>query len=79
MNICFRSKVKFNKGSKSNQNDEAFKSVGGVTTSNVPGTTLGVIEVDLGDGKVLYDTPGLILEGSFLEWVGGEEVRKRKE
>ena len=49
--------------------------MGGVTTSNLPGTTLGVIEVDLGEGKKLYDTPGLIVDGSFTKVCEGEELK----
>ena len=34
---------------------------GGVTTSFLPGTTLGITELDLGNGFALFDTPGLIV------------------
>ena len=49
--------------------------MGGVTTSNLPGTTLGVIEVDLGQGKTLYDTPGLIIQESFTRHCSTDELK----
>jgi ribosome biogenesis GTPase A len=47
----------------------------GVTTSPLPGTTLGVIKMDLGDGKTLMDTPGLLIEGSMTKLMSGEEMK----
>jgi len=41
---------------------QALKGLGGgVTTSFLPGTTLGITELDLGNGLSLFDTPGLIV------------------
>ena len=34
---------------------------GGVTTSSLPGTTLDLTELDLGNGHSMFDTPGLIV------------------
>ena len=41
---------------------QALKGMGGgVTASYLPGTTLGITELDLGNGMSLFDTPGLIV------------------
>ncbi|GMH92922.1 hypothetical protein TL16_g12489 [Triparma laevis f. inornata] len=74
--ISKREGKRIGRGSKKNKFSAELKSVGGVTESNVPGTTLGVIEIELSEGKKLYDTPGLIVEGSFLEYFKGEELKK---
>ena len=37
-----------------------------VTTSNLPSTTLDLIEVPISDGLILIDTPGLLDEGSII-------------
>jgi hypothetical protein len=48
---------------------------GEVTTSPLPGTTLKFIKVDLGDGKSLYDTPGLLVPGTFTQLLTTEELK----
>eukprot|EP00956_Cyclotella_meneghiniana_P016241 scaffold25564_cov75-Cyclotella_meneghiniana.AAC.1 len=53
----------------------ANKWKGSVTTSPLPGTTLKFIKIELGDGKVLYDTPGLLIPGSLTERLTPEELK----
>jgi hypothetical protein len=48
---------------------------GEVTTSPLPGTTLKFIKVDLGDGRSLYDTPGLLVPGTFTQLLTTEELK----
>ena len=48
---------------------------GQVTTSPLPGTTLRFIKVDLGDGRYLYDTPGLLVPGTFTQLLTAEELK----
>lgn len=41
---------------------QALKGLGGgVTASFLPGTTLGITELDLGNGMSIFDTPGLLV------------------
>ena len=54
-------------------NRNAFK--GALTTSPLPGTTLKFIKVDLGDGKSLYDTPGLLVPGTVTQLLTPEELK----
>lgn len=53
----------------------ANKWKGSVTTSPLPGTTLQFIKVDLSGGKVLYDTPGLLVPGCLTERLTPEELK----
>jgi len=48
---------------------------GVVTTSPLPGTTLRFIRFDLGDGKSLFDTPGLLVPGSITQRLTAEELK----
>lgn len=48
---------------------------GEITTSPLPGTTLRFIKVDLGDGRYLYDTPGLLVPGTFTQLLTAEELK----
>lgn len=45
--ISKREGKRIGRGSKKNKFSAELKSVGGVTESNVPGTTLGVIEIEV--------------------------------
>ena len=45
-----------------------------VTTSNVPGTTLNFIQVDLGGGLNLYDTPGLLVPHQITSILNTNEL-----
>jgi hypothetical protein len=54
-------------------NKNAFK--GALTTSPLPGTTLKFIKVDLGGGRSLYDTPGLLVPGTFTQLLTPEELK----
>ena len=54
-------------------NRNAFK--GALTTSPLPGTTLKFIKVDIGDGKNLYDTPGLLVPGTITQILTPEELK----
>jgi ribosome biogenesis GTPase A len=48
---------------------------GAVTVSPLPGTTLKFIKVDLGDGRKLYDTPGLLVPGTLTQLLTPEELK----
>lgn len=56
-----------------NANDD--DSGGYVTTSSLPGTTLRFIQVDLGNGQYLYDTPGLLIPGALTQLLTPEELK----
>ena len=53
----------------------ANKLKGAVTTSTLPGTTLRFIKIDLGEGKSLYDTPGLLVNGTLTQLLTPEELK----
>ncbi|KAL9180348.1 hypothetical protein ACHAXT_008318 [Thalassiosira profunda] len=53
----------------------ANKWKGSVTTSPLPGTTLKFIKIELGGGKCLYDTPGLLVPGCLTERLTPEELK----
>ncbi|RNA68835.1 ribosome biogenesis GTPase YqeH [Bacillus sp. KQ-3] len=46
-----------------------------ITTSNVPGTTLDMIDIPLDDGSSLYDTPGIINHHQMAHLVDKEELK----
>jgi hypothetical protein len=48
---------------------------GALTTSPLPGTTLKFIKIKLGDGRVLYDTPGLLIPGTLTQLLTPEELK----
>jgi hypothetical protein len=48
---------------------------GAVTTSPLPGTTLKFIKVDLGGGRNLYDTPGLLVPGTVTQLLTPDELK----
>jgi len=48
---------------------------GAVTTSPLPGTTLKFIKVDLGGGRNLFDTPGLLVPGTLTQLLTPEELK----
>lgn len=54
-------------------NKNAFK--GALTTSPLPGTTLKFIKIDIGDGKSLYDTPGLLVPGTMTQFLTPKELK----
>lgn len=56
---------------KGNQNSRK----GALTTSPLPGTTLKFIRVDLGDGRSIYDTPGLLVPGTLTQLLTPEELK----
>ncbi|EKX39324.1 hypothetical protein GUITHDRAFT_114525 [Guillardia theta CCMP2712] len=47
---------------------------GGVTTSSLPGTTLDLTELDLGNGYSMFDTPGLIVPSQLTNMLTMEEL-----
>jgi Predicted GTPases len=47
-----------------------------ITTSIMPSTTLGNIEVKLNDELTLIDTPGLLVENSFMNEVDGKILKR---
>lgn len=51
------------------------KNKGAVTASPLPGTTLEFIKIDLGDGQVLYDTPGLLVQGTMTQYLTPAELK----
>ena len=53
----------------------ANKWKGSVTTSPLPGTTLKFIRIELGGGRALYDTPGLLVPGCLTERLTPEELK----
>jgi len=53
----------------------ANKWKGSVTTSPLPGTTLEFIKIELGEGKCLYDTPGLLVPGCLTERLTPAELK----
>lgn len=48
---------------------------GMLTTSPLPGTTLKFIKIKLGDGQVMYDTPGLLIPGTLTQLLTPEELK----
>jgi hypothetical protein len=46
-----------------------------ITTSPLPGTTLKFIKIDLGDGRSIYDTPGLLVQGTLTQLLTPEELK----
>ena len=54
-------------------NENARK--GALTTSPLPGTTLKFIKVDLGQGRSIYDTPGLLVPGTLTQLLTPEELK----
>ena len=48
---------------------------GALTTSPLPGTTLKFIKVDLGQGRNIYDTPGLLVPGTLTQLLTPEELK----
>ncbi|KAL3920152.1 MAG: hypothetical protein SGILL_003408, partial [Bacillariaceae sp.] len=54
-------------------NRNQFK--GALTTSPLPGTTLKFIKIDIGDGRSLYDTPGLLVPGTVTQLLTPEELK----
>jgi hypothetical protein len=54
-------------------NRNQFK--GALTTSPLPGTTLKFIKIDLGEGRSLYDTPGLLVPGTITQLLTPEELK----
>ncbi len=47
-----------------------------ITTSILPSTTLDTIEVPISEDLVLIDTPGLLVEGSVVDKVDAETLRR---
>lgn len=47
-----------------------------ITTSNLPSTTLDLIEIKLDDNLTLYDTPGILIENSLLDIVDSKTYKK---
>ena len=46
-----------------------------VTVSPLPGTTLKFIRVDIGGGRSLYDTPGLLVPGTLTQLLTPDELK----
>ncbi|UKJ90532.2 hypothetical protein MACJ_001466 [Theileria orientalis] len=47
-----------------------------VTSSIVPGTTLGVLGIRLGMGLKVYDTPGIFIPNSFISYLDNEQLKE---
>lgn len=46
-----------------------------ITTSEFPGTTLDTIEIPLGDGTCIYDTPGIINSHQMTHYTNEEDLK----
>lgn len=46
-----------------------------ITTSNVPGTTLGMIDIPLGDNQTMYDTPGIVVDSQISHFVKASDLK----
>ncbi|XP_952113.1 uncharacterized protein TA14095 [Theileria annulata] len=46
-----------------------------LTSSIIPGTTLGVINISLGDNLSIYDTPGIFVPNSLISHVNGINLK----
>jgi 50S ribosome-binding GTPase len=46
-----------------------------VTASPLPGTTLKFIQVDIGNGRSLFDTPGLLVPGTLTQLLTPDELK----
>lgn len=46
-----------------------------VTTSEFPGTTLDMIEIPLGDGTFIYDTPGIINHHQLTHYIAEKDLK----
>lgn len=46
-----------------------------ITTSNIPGTTLGMIDIPLGDTQTLYDTPGIVVDSQISHYVKVNDLK----
>ena len=46
-----------------------------ITTSEFPGTTLDIIEIPLGDGTNIYDTPGIINSHQMTHYVKEDDLK----
>jgi GTPase SAR1 family protein len=66
-------KAAYKFGKKRPGNANAHK--GDITTSPLPGTTLKFIKVDLGNGRALYDTPGLLVPGTLTQRLTPAELK----
>jgi ribosome biogenesis GTPase YqeH len=53
----------------------ATESENTITTSYFPGTTLGKIEIPLGNKKVLVDTPGIIQKNQLSHYLNPQELK----
>lgn len=49
--------------------------LGDITMSNYPSTTLGIVDVDIGDINV-KDTPGIIIEDSIVNYLDDKKIKK---
>lgn len=45
------------------------------TTSNIPGTTLGMIDIPLGNNQFMYDTPGVIAKSAMSSVLTLDDVK----
>jgi len=62
-------------GVEKKRSGNANKWKGDVTASPLPGTTLKFIKVDIGFGRSLYDTPGLLVPGSYTQRLTPAELK----
>ena len=46
-----------------------------ITTSEFPGTTLDLIEIPLGDGSSIYDTPGIINSHQMTHYISEDDLK----
>mgnify|MGYP005829507771 FL=1 len=46
-----------------------------ITTSRFPGTTLDLIDIPLGGGAFIYDTPGVVMDSQMAHYVSSEDLK----
>jgi ribosome biogenesis GTPase A len=54
----------------------ALKNTAKATVSNLPGTTLDFLKIQLPNGVVMIDTPGLLQKGQLTSKLNSEELRQ---
>ena len=47
-----------------------------ITTSNLPSTTIDLIEIKLNDELTIIDTPGIIEKGNITNYLDGKQLKK---
>ena len=56
--------------------EDYTESIPEITTSMLPSTTIQKIEISINEELMLIDTPGLLEEGSLLNLLSGDELKR---